>query len=186
MTSEEALLAVLDALESAGIPYMLVGGSSVSYYGIGRSTKDADFVVELSEHAITDLTRLLGPQFRLDPQMSFEGVTGAYRHHIRLEDNAFIFEFFHLTRDPHEQSRFRRRTRVLLMDRQVWLPTAEDVIITKLRWSLIARRGKDRDDVRDVLAVQRDRLDWVYIYPWCDLHGTRALLDEIRQSIPPV
>ena len=47
MTSEEALLAVIDALKSVGIPYMLVGGASVSYYGIGRSTRDADFVVEL-------------------------------------------------------------------------------------------------------------------------------------------
>ncbi len=186
MTSEDALLAVIDALESVGIPYMLVGGSSVSYYGIGRSTKDADFVVELSEHLITDLTRLLGPEFRLDPQMSFEGVTGASRNYIRIDDNPFIFEFFHLTRDPHDQSRFGRRTRVVLLGKQVWLPTAEDVIVTKLRWSLLARRAKDRDDVRDVIAVQSDRLDWAYIYPWCDQHGTRALLDEIRQSIPPI
>ncbi len=186
MTSEEALLAVIDALESVGIPYMLVGGASVSYYGIGRSTKDADFVVELSAHSITSLTRLLGPPFRFDPQMSFETVTGTYRHQIRLEDNPFLFEFFHLSRDPHDQDRFRRRTRVALMGRQVWLPSPEDVIITKLRWSLLGRRSKDRDDARDVIAVQGDRIDWDYVYSWCEQHGTRGLLDEIRQSIPPI
>ena len=43
---------------------------------------------------------------------------------------------------------------------EVWLPTAEDVIITKLRWSLLGRRSKDRDDARDVIAVQGDRIDW--------------------------
>jgi hypothetical protein len=25
-----------------------------------------------------------------------------------------------------------------------------------------------------------------YVYQWCDLHGTRALLDEIRRTIPPI
>jgi hypothetical protein len=69
VTSDEALLAVVNALEATGIPYMLVGGSSVSYYGNGRSTQDADYVVELSGHSITSLVRRLGPPFRFDPQM---------------------------------------------------------------------------------------------------------------------
>jgi hypothetical protein len=82
--------------------------------------------------------------------------------------------------------RFRRRRRVSLAGREVWLPTAEDAIITKLRWSLLANRSKDRIDVRDVIAVQFDRIDWDYVNAWCDQHGTRALLDEIRRSIPPI
>jgi hypothetical protein len=60
------------------------------------------------------------------------------------------------------------------------------VVITKLRWAVQGQRGKDRDDVRDVLAVQGDRIDWAYVYAWCAQHGTRALLDEIRRSIPPI
>jgi hypothetical protein len=56
-----------------------------------------------------------------------------------------------------------------------------------LRWAMIAKRGKDRDDVRDVIAVQGDEvLDWDYIHHWCGLHDTRELLDEIRASIPPI
>jgi hypothetical protein len=47
-------------------------------------------------------------------------------------------------------------------------------------------RRKDVDDVRDVIAVQGDRIDWAYVAPWCDLHGTRPLLDQVRASIPPV
>ena len=33
-------------------------------------------------------------------------------------------------------------------------------------------------------AVQADTLDWDYIHRWCDEHGTRELLDDIRRSIP--
>jgi hypothetical protein len=36
------------------------------------------------------------------------------------------------------------------------------------------------------MAVQGDRLDWDYIHRWCDAHGTRALLDEVRASLPPL
>ena len=37
---------------------------------------------------------------------------------------------------------------------------------------------QDRDDVRGVIAVQGDRIDWEYVHKWCEQHGTRALLDE--------
>jgi hypothetical protein len=41
VTSGDALLAVIDALESVGIPYMLVGSYSSNVYGVERSTQDA-------------------------------------------------------------------------------------------------------------------------------------------------
>jgi hypothetical protein len=56
------------------------------------------------------------------------------------------------------------------------------VVVTKVRW----RRSKDTNDVRDLISVQGDALDWNYIYSWADRHGTRELLDEIRASIPPL
>jgi hypothetical protein len=58
------------------------------------------------------------------------------------------------------------------------------VIVTKLRWAQNAARGKDRDDVKDVIVVQGDAIEWDYVHHWCNVHGTRALLDEIRASIP--
>ncbi len=62
----------------------------------------------------------------------------------------------------------------------------EDVTVTKLRWTLMANRSKDRDDARDVIAVQGGQLNWDYVQRWCEQHGTRALLDEIRASIPEI
>ena len=99
---------------------------------------------------------------------------------------SFKIELFQLSKDPHDQERFRRRVKSTMLGREVWFPTPEDVIITKLRWSLLANRSKDRDDARDVIAVQAERIDWDYVHPWCDRHGTRDLLDEVRRSIPPI
>jgi hypothetical protein len=61
--------------------------------------------------------------------------------------------------------------------------TPEDVIVTKLRWAFPGNRSKDRDDARDVIAVQGAKLGWDYVYRWCDHHGTKALLDEVRASV---
>lgn len=186
MTSEEAVQAVIEALDATGIGYMLVGAFSVSRYGIARSTKDADFVVELGDRSIGDLLRRLGSGFDLDPQMRFERATGTTRQIISVPDVPFIVELFQLSKDDHDQERFRRRRASRLFGLEVWLPSAEDVVVTKLRWALNAGRSKDRDDVRGVLAVQGDALDFPYIRSWTDRHGTSALLDEILASIPPI
>jgi hypothetical protein len=183
---EEAFLAVVDALEELAVSYTLVGSISSSYFGIPRSTKDADFVIERGSQSIGAVAMRLGQQFRLDPQMSFETVTMSRRYVADVAGTPFKIEFLVLRDDPHDQERFRRRQRVNLLDYQVWLPTVEDVIITKLHWGLLGSRSKDRDDVRDVIAVQGDRIDWDYVHKWCEQHGTCALLDEIRRSIPPI
>lgn len=186
MTSDEAALAIIDALEGHQVPYMLVGSFSSNYYGVTRSTKDADFVVQIDPQSITQIAERLGPSFRLNPQTSFETVTMTTRSIIEVVDTMFKIELFYLGDDPHDQERFQRRRRVPFLSREISLPTPEDVIITKLRWCQGGRRSKDWEDVRNVLAVQGDRLDWPYIHRWCDQHGTRSLLDEIRQSIPPI
>ena len=46
-------------------------------------------------------------------------------------------------------------TQITLLDRQVWMPTAEDVIVTKLHWSFLIHRPKDWEDVRNVIAQAR-------------------------------
>jgi hypothetical protein len=186
MTGDEATLAVIGALDKLEIPYMLVGAFSSNYYGVPRSTKDADFVVEIGDRSVRELADCLGPPFRLDPQMSFETVTMTQRQILEIAGIPFMIELFHLSDDPHDQERFRRRLRVPLLGKAVMIPTAEDVIITKLRWITQGRRSKDWDDVRDIIAVQGGRLAWDYIDTWSQRHNTQATLNEIRQSIPPL
>ena len=186
MTEEQATLAILDGLNAQEIPYILVGSLSTNFYGIPRSTEDADFVISIGDGSLAKLAQSLGPEFKVDPQMSFETVTMTRRNEIKVVGTPFKIELFHLSSDPHDQERFRRRRKVWYLDRDVYLPTPEDVIITKIQWSVLGNRTKDRDDARDVIAVQGDTLNWDYIHLWADRHGTRVLLDEIRSSIPPI
>ena len=91
-------------------------------------------------------------------------------------------ELFRLSDDAHDQERFRRRVQIRAFNRDIRLPTAEDVIVTKLRWL----RSKDVNDLESVIGVQGNQLDWDYIHHWCEQHGTRQALDDIRSRIPPL
>jgi hypothetical protein len=179
---------VIDALNTLGIDFFLAGSYSSNYYGIPRATQDADFVAVLSNN-IEVLSRELGPEFELDPQTSFEGITGTPRDIFQVPSIPFKIEIFHLSQDAHDQSRFARKRKVFdeMLGREVYIPSVEDVVVTKLRWEKRGKRGKDGSDIRDVIAVQGDEgFDWDYIHRWTEEHGTRELLDEIRSSIPPI
>jgi len=186
MSGDDAIVAVIDALEALEIPYMIVGSLSTNLYGIPRSTKDADFVLQVAPQSLFQLAERLGAPFRLDPQGSFETVTMTLRHILKPVGIPFLIELFHLSDDLYDQERFHRRCRKKMLGREVSVATAEDVIVTKLRWAVQGRRMKDREDARDVIAVQGDAIDWDYVNSWCDRHGSRAVLDEIRASIPPL
>lgn len=183
MTSEQAVETMIDALIALDIRYMLTGSLASNLYGIERATRDADFVVEIQPEAVPTLGQRISPDLRIDPQLSFETITGTTRYIISVADNPFRIELFLLTDDPHNQARFQRRQRARTMNRDVWVPTAEDVIITKLRWSKQGRRHKDIDDARNVLAVQWGRLDRAYIERWCRQHGTWDMFVELEQSL---
>lgn len=179
MNPNDLVFRVIDALDQVGIPYMLVGSYSSNVYGVPRATQDADMVLQLKNEPISAVARLLGSDLKLDPQMSFETVTATMRHIVLHTDSSFKIELFLLSDDPHDQRRFVRRRPAQLAGRTVYLPSPEDVIITKLRWSKGGNRSKDVNDVVNVLAVQAGALDLAYIRDWTDRHGTRELFERL-------
>jgi len=174
-SSRGAIERVIDTLNELGVAYVVVGSFSSMFYGNPRFTKDADFVIETDDD-IGRLAEALRPEFRMESQIGFETKLMTTKFAFEHVETDFLIEVFLLSDDPHDRARFERRQQKEREGRVFYLPTAEDVIIQKLRW----RRQKDLDDVADVMAVQADRLDWAYLHRWCDEHDTRGLLDELR------
>lgn len=185
MTADEAAVAVIDALDRVAIPFMVVGSLASNFHGIPRATRDADFLIQIGSSSMSALAAALPDGLRLEPQAAFETVTGTTRYLVTLRQSPFVCELFVCSDDPHDAVRFARRERVRVLDRDVFMATAEDMIITKLRWASSANRTKDRDDVRNMIAVRDAELDWNHIERWCETHHTCALLGDIRRSIPP-
>jgi hypothetical protein len=177
---EEAVYALLDLLNAARIPYMLVGSFSSNAYGEARSTKDADFVVQLEPKARQDLLGKLPPDFEIDWQASFETITGHTRQILRIPSIPFEIELFDLSSEPFDLSRFERRKRTSMEGHPVWLPTAEDVVVQKLRWAKLGKRDKDMLDAISILKVRNEKLDWAYIGKWCTALDISDTLTEAR------
>lgn len=133
----------------------------------------------------SDLTKImerLGSDFHLDRQMRMEMITHSVRNVITYKPTSFDIELFRLSDDAHHEERFRRRQRhpISELNRDTWIPTAEDVVIQKLRW----QRPKDIDDVTNVLAVSANLLNWDYLEHWTTIHGTFELLNQMRDELP--
>ncbi len=181
MSGTESLLKLVANFDAAGVPYMIVGSYSSNFYGIPRMTKDADLVVHLDSKGWQGLTSLLPDDLELEQQMGFEMVTATQREVLRVKGSLFQIELFRLSDDDHDRMRFERRLRrPVFPGVDVSLPTAEDVIIQKLRWSHGAKRPKDFADAVAVMQVQGKSLDWSYINHWCTQHGTLDLLAEAK------
>jgi hypothetical protein len=177
--SNQIVLRVVSALEARQIPYMLVGSYSSNAFGIARSTKDADFVIELGNQSITTIADDLKPDIILDPQLSFETATMTSRFVARHSKSGFKIELFLLGSEPFDRARFDRRRRESFLNTTAMLPSPEDVIIQKLRWFARIRRAKDIEDAGNVVAVRRATLDLPYIRSWCDQHNTRDLFERL-------
>jgi hypothetical protein len=185
MTIEEIALSVIKACETVGVDHMVTGAFAYNYYGIPRSTKDFDVVVDVrGGRAVSEIIKLLEDVIDFGNQVQFDTLTWGRRHIGRAKQGpVFQVELFELFEDAFviEQFRRRRQLRSAQLQHATWLPTAEDVIVQKIRWG----RSKDLDDARDILAVQGpETLDIPYIENWCSTHGTSARLGEIIASLP--
>ncbi len=187
MTLEELALKTVAAAESAGVDFMLVGSLAGVAYGVSSASPRVNLLVaEKVAGGLGMMTKALDPFVQFEPQVPSAPLTVGRRHvGTSRSTPAYMIELFELFDDGFVQEEFRRRRQVFvpMLGRSTWLPTAEDVIVQKLRWG----RNKDLDDARDVLAVQGpESLDMGYIRDWCAQHGTTEHLEAALAGIPPL
>lgn len=184
MNGTDALISLIRTLEKTSIPYMIVGSFSSNFYGIPRSTMDADLVLKIDSEDWGKLCSMLPAHLEWEQQSSFEMISSTRKELIKVKDSSFEIELFHLSNDEHDTARFTRRQKVeVLKGVSAYLPQAEDVIIQKLRWSKAGMRSKDFADVVAILQVQEPNiLDWNYIEGWCAKHQTLELLAKAKSQ----
>jgi len=187
MNLDELAALVIDAFEAEGIEYMFTGAFAYNLYGIPRATNDIDVVVSIAgENPVQRIVSRLSPAIKFDPQIQFDTLTwGRRRVGSSRFKPPFSVELFELFDDPFVLQQFQRKRMISsqVVGRSFWLPTAEDLIVQKLRWG----RSKDLDDARDVLAVQGEgSLDMKHIRRWCSEHETIDRLNSALGEIPPL
>ncbi len=174
----EVLETVTGRLEAAGIPYMVTGSIATNYYAIPRMTRDIDIVAELSVGDADRLDALFAADFYVDRDAVRTAI--AERSTFNVIHTAFVVKVDFVVRKDSEYRReeFRRRRRVTIDDRAIFIVAPEDLIISKLDWARDTRSEVQLADVRNLLSTAPD-LDREYLARWVSRLGLDALYREV-------
>ena len=184
MSQPELLKRVVEALEQANVPYMLVGSTVSSLQGQPRSTHDIDVVVQISPQGGEQLVAAFPlPDYLLDPLAMRSAI--ATRKMFNLLDNVGgdKADFWVLDVDPYRQQAFSRRIRGRLAGVEVWVQAPEDTILSKLHWAKeLGGSEKQFKDALSVYEVQFGRLDLEYLDHWASRLGVSEDLQRIKDT----
>lgn len=187
---ETFLKSILEALETAGVAYMLGGAVAVWPYGEPRTTQDVDLVIHLKPNAINALsTALAHAGLILPPDTILEGLLET-RADIPLEaihgESGFKAEMFLLQdEDELRASAFLRRRMVDMGGEigEVYVHAPEDLILYKLIYFSISRQTKHIRDIGSMMIILGDEIDFDYIQTWVKKKGLTSIWEDIRNSL---
>jgi len=165
---EELLSKLAQGLDDANIPYMIIGGQAVLVYGRPRLTRDIDITlgVDTDKFGIVELVcRKLGLRTLSDNPEQFAQQTRVLPAEdadlkIRVD---FIFSF-----TPYEAQALKRAKEMMMGGYPVRFASCEDIIIHKM----VSARAIDEEDVKSILARNRDSIDVAYVRKWLDQFAT--------------
>lgn len=177
-----------DFFTSRAIPYAIIGGIAVQFWGEPRGTKDLDLTVIVPVERENEVLAQLTGAF---PARIPDAAEFARRNRLLLlrASNGVPVDVS-LGLPGYDQEMLQRAQLFPLdMDHQVRVCSAEDLIIHKA----LAGRANDLKDLDMVVAGQRARLDTAYVRHWLTFFSdTLAMPDPLehfeaawRKAHPP-
>ena len=184
MTRFERLLGRLgQALDQAGIPYMVIGGQAVMIHGRLRVTEDVDLTLGVDSSEASQVLTVLG-NVNLKPLVDqpCEFVTRTYILPMYAIDEQVRVDFaFSFT--PYEMQAIEHGVTHNENGHPVRFASAEDLIIHKL----FAGRPRDLEDIRGILARQQNKVDRMYLRDWIrqfsQIEGKAHLLGQLEELL---
>lgn len=143
----------IDALNQAGIRYMLGGALALhAYTGIWRDTKDLDiFVPEGVVRQVLEKLKAAG----------FETETTDPCWLAKAHSGDLFVDIVHASHNgtgPVNESWFANSKEITLLERQAFVIPAEEMILSKI--FVVAKDRCDVDDVLHLIFATRGDLDW--------------------------
>lgn len=165
----DVVLRLADTFEELAIPYAIGGAVATSFWGVPRTTQDADCLIAAPAVAYQRLSDALNARgFAIEQPSGPQPVTVvALLEQVRrdkymtLSCRATSVELF-VPVVPLQQSILNRAVGRLFHGRIIQVTTAEDLILLKMAF----HRQKDLQDIRGILHVQKGHLDIAYVRRW--------------------
>lgn len=188
MSQQELLKKVIKELEGLSVEYMLTGSLASSLQGEPRATHDIDLVVELPSDAMSGLAHAFPqPDFYLSETSVREAILRKTMFNLIHVNSGDKVDFWLLTPEPFDRSRFSRRRKEKLFDGHVQVSSPEDTILMKLKWA--EESGGSEKQFRDALRVfevQSGTLDHDYLEEWVERLKLRHWWERLTAEAEPL
>ena len=168
----DVVLRLAAVFEQLGVSYAIGGAVATSFWGVPRTTQDADCLVAVPAVSYQRLADALNASgFVIDrlpaPQpVTVEALLQQVRDdtYMTLVCRATSVELF-TPIVPLQHSILKRAVGRQFHGHDLRVTTAEDLILLKMAF----HRHKDLQDIKGILHVQRGRLDIPYLRHWSGL-----------------
>ena len=139
MSQQELLIKVVSELDKLSISYFITGSIASTIQGEPRATHDIDLVVNINARQVTDLSHVFEmPDYYLDEAAARDALKKNGMFNLIDTNSGDKIDFWILTNDAFDQSRFKRRTRVNVFNRELFVSAPEDTILMKLKWAKLS------------------------------------------------
>ena len=181
---ERLIRKVIQTPEDAGIEYMVTGSVASSLQGEPRSTHDIDLVVVLRESAAQKLVEAFPlPDFYLSEPSMLDAIDTGGMFNIIDTNEGDKIDFWMLTNEPFDQSRFSRKYAEDVMGFSIQVSSPEDTILAKLRWAQLSGGSeKQFADALRVYEVQYAKLDLDYLANWAEALNVGPVLKKLQDA----
>src|SRR5258707_5725762 len=167
MNPAEVFRQITNALNLAGISYMLTGSFASNLYGTGRATQDIDLVISATPDQMAPfLSSLPKSSYYFDVDAAKEAARRRSMFNILDMSSGWKVDLIFQKPGSYHQQAFQRRIPTEVEGIPVIAATAEDLIISKLDWARMGESSRQIEDVSAALKMQRQGLDRPYIEKW--------------------
>ena len=183
MTDLQQLLErLVNALEHAGVPFMIAGSFASTAHGLPRTTQDIDIVIDPAGRDAL-LRQLPDDAYYADADMAHEALRRRSMFNVVDHASGWKVDFIVRKNRPFSREEFARRRPISLLGVRLHVSSPEDTIIAKLEWSQQSG-GSERQlrDIAGVLATTGEALDRAYIERWVRDLGLEQAWDAAQTT----
>lgn len=168
---------VTNRLKKAKIPYMLTGGLAVSYWGLPRTTHDIDIVIEAKKEDKGKIVNLFKKDFYISAEATEDAIEKRSTFNVIHYRAGLKVDFWLVKKEPFGASEFKRRLRKKIFNKEIYIISPEDLILSKLLGYKEAESIRRIEDIKSILKMSK--VDLNYIKSWAKKQSTYKILEKI-------
>lgn len=173
--------------DELGVVWLIGGSLASSLLGKPRATDDVDLVADLRELHVDELYRRLVASYYIDQDVLRWAVQSRRTFNVIQLASMIKADVYCTKHDALSREQMARRIVLETGRGSVPVCSAEDIILQKLLWFVEGGGVSDRQwgDLRGVVGVNRDRLDYAYLDRHARDREIEALLAKLLADEPP-